>query len=66
MTTTYHWTGFLRPGTEPNTVVCDFRDSLGLSAITITGTKVQGGYRLTGIPKPVPWDMKLPLVDEEG
>lgn len=60
------YTGELKRGTEPGTVVGEIRDAFGW-AIYIRGTLREegGGYTLVGTLGPTPESLKLPLVDDK-
>ncbi len=65
MTSQYTWSGTLRRGTEPNTIVGEIADSIGSYSIAITGTRgPDGSYALVGVPAPCPDWLALP--GEEG
>lgn len=60
----YRWTGTLRRGTEPDTIVGILTDTFGFT-IAITGTRTAEGYTLVGVPGSTPEAYSLPGDDDE-
>lgn len=60
----YRWTGSIARGSAPGTLVGVLRDGMGYE-ITLTGTKGEHGYEVTGVPGPVPAEYAIPLLDDE-
>jgi hypothetical protein len=61
----YTWSGTLRRGEQPNTVVGEIADSIGSYSIAITGTRTaDGSYALVGVPEACPDWLSLPFEEE--
>lgn len=59
------YTGHLKRGTEPNTVVGQICDSFGW-IISLTGERqADGTYALTGTLGPVPEALRIPILDDD-
>lgn len=62
--TGYRWSGHIRKGDAPDSIVGSLVDPFGFS-IEITGQKVDGRYELVGIPGAVPAEFWIPGLDDE-
>lgn len=65
MTVPYRWTGTIRRGAAPGTVIGVMRNGFG-SQINLTGTHIADAiYDMVGTMEPMPAEDRIPWLDDD-